>query len=376
MALTFEDGTGDVRWNLRYLDLLRYHRKHGHCMVMTREVPLGKWVAWQRESYRKNYYSLTLRRRELLDQLGFVWEAKHANRKPFVDTGDPRLNKAIATRIVFGSHFTDRQVFQLAGYTKDEMLEVRNPAHQWRNGLVVLRKRLDARMKSFLARSKKEDDGVSNLPRRKTHAAVQDIITILQDKDNANRYIQVYGQENARLLQSFLSSTITPDQAFVAWHANKKSTDPVGTSAAGLNGTTAETDVLLETRPPGTHSDENNNNNNMNDTIARDMDDTTGAVPASVIAAAVGMAGIAPAVWDTPPTTTTLPASTEPTLKDAIEKPGQETYEHHDEDGDDEGTKEAEDDDDEEGDNQYAEDPATGSPWRRGYILPTSAYGD
>ena len=327
------------------MDLIKYYHEHGDCMVTTREVPLGKWVAWQRESYRKKYAALTDRRKELLDSLGFVWEAKHANRKPHVDTGDPRLNKALATRIVFGQQFGDRQIFALSGFSTEELEEVRNPSHQWRNGLVVLKKRLDARLKSFAARSKKEDDGLNNLPRRKTYSAVQEIIATLQDVSKTDRYAQVYGEQNAKLLQEYVSIARTWQQDVNS--SNKSSiSDLAGTNITEL----ADED---ETRYKDGDEEENQEKGDdgnyqqhpMNPVspptaTLNSVEDATNVDSSTMYDAAAGIAGGAAAAWNT----------TTASVVNSDHAPEQQEHQQQQQ--------------------QLA------SPWRRGYVLPTATYGD
>ncbi|KAL7577833.1 hypothetical protein ACA910_010581 [Epithemia clementina (nom. ined.)] len=341
------DGTGDARWNIRYMALIRFYQENGHCMVTTREVPLGKWVAWQRESYRKNYAALTDRRKELLDNLGFVWEAKHVNRKPHVDTGDPRLNKALATRVVFGQQFSDRQVFLLSGFTREEMEEVRNPAHQWRNGLVVLKKRLDARLKAFLARVKKEDEGSNNLPRRKTYSAVQELISTLQDADKPDRFAQVYGEANATLLDGFLSGAVTDEQVFNAGKnyvvgdnnlVNMSVDDETGFKDGHLE------DVMGNQAEEIEETNEKKENPCPIDATVH-MDANVAMDASRMFDAATGIRPAAAAAWG---------SAAIPDL----------------------GVDETAEDQDPKHQSQQMEEKGPGSPWRRDYVLPTTSFGE
>lgn len=82
----FEWATHDPRavpWDVRYSELLQFVRKNGHAQVpmrMKNNIGLSNWVSTQRQEYkllRKGIPSrLSKRRIQLLDDLGFVWEAK------------------------------------------------------------------------------------------------------------------------------------------------------------------------------------------------------------------------------------------------------------------------------------------------------------
>eukprot|EP00978_Attheya_sp_CCMP212_P027299 scaffold91428_cov58-Attheya_sp.AAC.1 len=72
------------QWNMRYQELKEYQAEHGDCLVPSRYHPnpaLGKWVRNQRNAYyvwknEKGKSSITPERIELLEQLGFVWDAR------------------------------------------------------------------------------------------------------------------------------------------------------------------------------------------------------------------------------------------------------------------------------------------------------------
>jgi hypothetical protein len=62
------------KWNKQYEQLVEFKRKNGNCLVPKRykqDPFLGQWVLTQRKLYSKN--KLRPDRKELLDELGFVW---------------------------------------------------------------------------------------------------------------------------------------------------------------------------------------------------------------------------------------------------------------------------------------------------------------
>jgi hypothetical protein len=74
-----DDGTfkpDDKLWRQQYEKLLEYKRNKGHCMVPARyeqDPSLGMWVARQRNFHNNN--KMRPDRKELLDELNFVWKA-------------------------------------------------------------------------------------------------------------------------------------------------------------------------------------------------------------------------------------------------------------------------------------------------------------
>jgi len=73
-------------WEYRYNELIEYQNIHGHCEVprtlrgMPTHSPLGKWVANQRESYKKYLKgepsSLTEAKVDMLQLIGFTWRVE------------------------------------------------------------------------------------------------------------------------------------------------------------------------------------------------------------------------------------------------------------------------------------------------------------
>jgi hypothetical protein len=66
----------DKLWHKQYEKLLEYKRKIGHCKVPERyngDASLGRWVRYQRARHANN--NMLPHRKELLDQIDFVWKA-------------------------------------------------------------------------------------------------------------------------------------------------------------------------------------------------------------------------------------------------------------------------------------------------------------
>jgi hypothetical protein len=62
-------------WKMHYAKLVKFKRKHGHCVVPNRYPPdlsLGKWVGTQRSYYHN--HTIPQARKNLLNNLGFVWK--------------------------------------------------------------------------------------------------------------------------------------------------------------------------------------------------------------------------------------------------------------------------------------------------------------
>ena len=67
--------TYDQIWNSQYKKLVDFKEKNGHCIVPRRygqDMPLGRWVFTQRSSHNKN--KTRADRKDLLDELGFIWQ--------------------------------------------------------------------------------------------------------------------------------------------------------------------------------------------------------------------------------------------------------------------------------------------------------------
>ena len=65
----------DKKWHQHYERLVEFKRKKGHCIVPTEykeDKSLGYWVSKQRAFHSTN--KLRQDRKELLDELGFVWK--------------------------------------------------------------------------------------------------------------------------------------------------------------------------------------------------------------------------------------------------------------------------------------------------------------
>jgi hypothetical protein len=70
----------DKQWNKQYEKLAEFKQTNGHCIVprtYPEDTSLGMWVNTQRQFHSKN--AIRLDRKELLDDIGFVWKARVAN---------------------------------------------------------------------------------------------------------------------------------------------------------------------------------------------------------------------------------------------------------------------------------------------------------
>jgi hypothetical protein len=67
----------DKLWQKQYVHLVKFKQKKGHCVVpykYEQDKSLGMWVSHQRSFHNNN--KLRLDRKELLDQIGFAWNAR------------------------------------------------------------------------------------------------------------------------------------------------------------------------------------------------------------------------------------------------------------------------------------------------------------
>jgi uncharacterized protein YbgA (DUF1722 family) len=68
--------TTSAPWNKQYEKLIEFKRKNGHCLVPStykEDMSLGTWVSKQRQFHNQN--TIRLDRKDLLDEIGFVWKA-------------------------------------------------------------------------------------------------------------------------------------------------------------------------------------------------------------------------------------------------------------------------------------------------------------
>ena len=70
----------DHKWHLQHEKLAEFKRKYGHCKVprgCEQDKTFGCWVDTQRTFHAEK--NMRLDRKELLDEIGFVWESKSQN---------------------------------------------------------------------------------------------------------------------------------------------------------------------------------------------------------------------------------------------------------------------------------------------------------
>jgi hypothetical protein len=81
------DGTKGIRpkdeerWWRAYRKLVEFRNKNGHCLVphFYEDRQLGEWVHTQRQNFVQKNNSLTPERKELLEDIGFVWKVDKAD---------------------------------------------------------------------------------------------------------------------------------------------------------------------------------------------------------------------------------------------------------------------------------------------------------
>jgi hypothetical protein len=130
-GLTMYDGGArdeplHVNWNVRYHELLAFKEEYGHCLVPTRPNNkqahanekyrrLMKWVSYQRTNYNSKLPSLTPKRIQLLEDVGFVF---CANPDHYDAKLDPKFHKAIAAKLRY--NITARDSMLLSGMSDEE----------------------------------------------------------------------------------------------------------------------------------------------------------------------------------------------------------------------------------------------------------------
>mmetsp|Transcript_15669 Transcript_15669/g.25752 ORF Transcript_15669/g.25752 Transcript_15669/m.25752 type:complete len:694 (-) Transcript_15669:60-2141(-) len=185
------DGTNDIKWNAKYAELLKYHEKHGNCMVYTK-TDLGRWVCMQRTQYQNKAKSLTEKRVELLEQLDFRWRGVPDHWQRATPGGNPRQCRALAAKLVYPG-FSIRECLLLAGFTNEELDAVKDPKHTWRTGYVYYKDMVVKKLKDW-----------DTAQRRGARIQTEQLIGILEG-DDPDKFEQVFG-ENAVLLPEFLKN--------------------------------------------------------------------------------------------------------------------------------------------------------------------------
>lgn len=64
----------NLTWEESYQLLCEYKELHGHCNVPQSQKPLGSFVNRQRIEYARQATAMTPQRKQLLDEIGFVWD--------------------------------------------------------------------------------------------------------------------------------------------------------------------------------------------------------------------------------------------------------------------------------------------------------------
>jgi len=91
------------KWLKRFLELVEYEKAHQNCLVphdYTENIELSRWVKRQRYQYKlyqsNEKSSMTDDRIELLEDIGFVWDAQEAN-------WQERFEELVAYKAVHGN---------------------------------------------------------------------------------------------------------------------------------------------------------------------------------------------------------------------------------------------------------------------------------
>jgi DNA-directed RNA polymerase subunit N (RpoN/RPB10) len=73
-------GNYDKQWRQQYERLVEFQQKNGHCIVPCRyeqDKSLGQWINNRQRTYL-NQNKMRQDRKEILDELGFVWSVDSA----------------------------------------------------------------------------------------------------------------------------------------------------------------------------------------------------------------------------------------------------------------------------------------------------------
>jgi hypothetical protein len=92
IGFAWKDDGSESKWNQQYEKICEFKRKHGHCLVPSKyeqDKSLGLWVNAQRKSHKNN--KLRLDRKELLEQIGFTWNARACAVRYPMSTNDVRV---------------------------------------------------------------------------------------------------------------------------------------------------------------------------------------------------------------------------------------------------------------------------------------------
>lgn len=95
----------DKRWFQSYRKLFAYHKKYGHCRVQQsgKHKQLGAWVANQRHVYARDPQNgIKPDRKKLLDDIGFVWDAKTSWKEARDQKWKQQFAKLLAFKKKFG----------------------------------------------------------------------------------------------------------------------------------------------------------------------------------------------------------------------------------------------------------------------------------
>jgi hypothetical protein len=85
VAIIEQKNRFEIAWSNKLKDLREFQTEHGHIRVPRKSGPLGEWVRNQRQYNRLNEEGqstqLTTERKQLLDEMGFIWNPLEHKRK-------------------------------------------------------------------------------------------------------------------------------------------------------------------------------------------------------------------------------------------------------------------------------------------------------
>jgi len=187
------DGTNDIRWNTHYAKLIQYKEEHGDCKVPNaKTTQLGKWVTHQRSNRKTKTKSMTEKRIQLLDDLGFLWSGLRVGVTLPPPGGDPKLNRTVAAKLVY-PELTPRECMYLGGFGDEELDVTKDQKHTWRTGYVVLKDHL-----------RRKVDAYDNARRTQARLNIERLATTLRGEDE-DKLTAVFG-DTATLLPGFLET--------------------------------------------------------------------------------------------------------------------------------------------------------------------------
>lgn len=129
--LHFVWGNGlDHKWDSNYLELEKYHKKHGHCLIPAKtNGQLGSWVCSQRAKRNK----LSKDRIEKLNKLGFEWNPIEARWNEMFDSYKNNRNALVHKSALWSWAHTQRYFYKKGKLTKERVEKLKKIKFNWTN---------------------------------------------------------------------------------------------------------------------------------------------------------------------------------------------------------------------------------------------------